>query len=144
MKRFVRILSTVLYIGTIPVAPGTLASLAAFFLIKPLYAFLPLVTLGLILLALWICEPAQRVLDSKDPQAYVLDEVCGLFVSVLWLPAEWGIWVAALILFRAFDILKPWPISAIDKSGRPSAIVWDDVAAGVITNVILQIYTRIF
>jgi phosphatidylglycerophosphatase A len=73
-----------------------------------------------------------------------MDETCGMMLSLVWLPREVSIYIGAFILFRLLDIIKPWPICLIQQSKRPTSIVWDDLAAGVATNAILQVFVRVF
>ncbi len=86
----------------------------------------------------WVCRASQKVFGTQDPKQFVMDEVCGMMLSVLWIPKEPGFFLIAFLLFRALDIWKPWPISKIQKNRHPSAILWDDLAAGLIANLILQ------
>ena len=132
------------YIGFFPVASATLASgvtaVLAWYFPWPL----AVPTAILSFLGFVICKPAQTVFGSADPQAFVLDEVCGMFLSVLWLPKILWLYGLAFALFRFFDVLKPWPISWIQRSKNPLSIMWDDLLAGIFTNVILQVVLRFY
>ena len=114
---------------------GSLAGLAiAWYLNKPLLTeFIFLSFIGFL-----ICEPAVRVYGRKDPQVFVLDEVCGMILSVLWIPLNPALYLIGFILFRIFDSVKPWPISVIQRSASAYAIMWDDLAAGLAVNICLQ------
>ena len=144
-KTWTKIIATFFGVGFIPVVPATwasaIAALLAWFLAEPwLYAVLAVFTAA----GLWACLDAKDVFKSKDPKSFVMDEVCGMMLSVLWLPRNAYLYFWAFILFRILDASKPWPISKIDKSHRPTCILWDDLAAGVFTNIILQVAVRIF
>ena len=89
------------------------------------------------------CKPARDVFHAEDPSIFVMDEVCGMMVSVHWLPKELWIFGGAFFLFRLFDIWKPGPIGRLQKMKSPLSIVWDDLAAGLLANLILQVITRI-
>ena len=62
-----------------------------------------------------------------------------MMLSVLWLPKTPVVFLAGFILFRLLGILKPWPLSRLQKNPHPSSIMWDDLAAGALTNGILQL-----
>ena len=138
-REFVRIAASFFYVGYLPVASGACGSLAAFLIIVPFYSSLAYWTAALSILGIWICRPALQIFQSPDPRQYVLDEVCGMALSVLWLPANYAVWIPAYIIFRILDVFKPWPIIIFQKMRHPAGIMLDDLAAGLITNLILQI-----
>ncbi len=139
-KEFVRISASFFYVGYIPVASGAWGSLAAFAIIAPLESrTLAIVTAVLSVFGILICKPAQEIFKSPDPRQYVLDEVCGMALSVLWLPADYVVWITAYVIFRVLDVFKPWPIIIFQKMRHPAGIMLDDLAAGAITNIILQL-----
>lgn len=77
--------------------------------------------------------------EDQDPSVVVIDEVLGMLIALVWIPQELMWFIAAFLLFRLLDILKPFPVSWFDKNGRGGfGIVADDVVAGVITNMVLQ------
>ena len=143
MKRVVKLFATFFYIGYLPLMPGTWASLA----VLPLAWFFHDALIWQILLSsfvgLAICKPAEQVFQTKDPGAFVLDEVAGMMVSLVWLPRNWMIFSAAFTLFRILDVLKPGPIRNIQNSKAPTSIMWDDLLAGVFVNIFLQIIVRV-
>jgi phosphatidylglycerophosphatase A len=129
--------------GLSPWAPGTLGTLAA----VPLYlllAGLPLAGyLGVLLLffalGLWACGKTARELNAHDPSAIVWDEILGFLLTMAAAPPGW-LWMAlGFVLFRFFDILKPWPIRELDRrvSGGLGVIL-DDLLAGVMAWVVLK------
>jgi len=142
-------LATGFGLGYAPVAPGTagsLASVALFGLAQGLIkgAAFPLVYLGalaaLLLAAWWSTEQALRHWKSSDPQSVVIDEIVGQWVAYSGLIfAEWrqltaGGWkylLAGFILFRAFDVLKPFPIRRSERLPGATGVVVDDVLAGL-------------
>ena len=65
-----------------------------------------------------------------------------MMLTLVWLPKRLGVFLAGYALFRVLDVCKPWPISYFDRSERPSNIMWDDVAAAIFANLILQALTR--
>jgi phosphatidylglycerophosphatase A len=129
--------------GLVPVAPGTAGTLAAI----PLYLLLqdlPLAAyLGVLAVMLLggvpVCGYTAGRLGVHDHPAIVWDEVVGYLVTMIAAPAGWQ-WVAAgFVLFRLFDILKPWPIRWFDRHVHGGAgIMLDDIIAGVFAAAVLQ------
>lgn len=142
-RKIVFFFSTVGYIGKIPFAPGTFGSvvgLAVSFLFSRISASLwALLTIALILSAVWLSEHAERIIGEKDPGCIVIDEAVGMVVTMIGLPFNAMTAVTGFVLFRALDIMKPPPIRMIqdDLSGG-AGVVMDDVAAGVIGNLLLR------
>lgn len=129
--------------GLAPRAPGTAGTAAGVLLYLalsplPLPAYLGM-TLGLFLLGIWICGRAARDLDAHDHPSIVFDEMIGYLVTMAGAPLGIG-WVAlGFVLFRFFDIVKPWPISLIDRKVPGGfGIMLDDLAAGLAALAVLQ------
>jgi phosphatidylglycerophosphatase A len=144
-------LATMFGVGLIPFAPGTFGSLAAFglYMILPaMYAgiwvwLFPILIAGLALLSVRLCYKAEQVL-GEDAGSIVLDELWGYFVATLFLPHSWLIGLYAFVLFRAFDITKPFPIYRSQRLTKGWGVVIDDILAGVYANILLQILIRIY
>jgi phosphatidylglycerophosphatase A len=142
MKRF---LYTAFYSGLSPVMPGTMGTLVAFALylgagfLFP--AYIPWISAAIVVVTLYpsirLGDCAEKETGVKDPQIVVLDEVLGYFAAVAFLPFSWQYALAALFLFRLFDILKPWPVSAAQRLGGGLGIFLDDILAGVMANLVL-------
>ena len=135
---WVKLPASFFYVGYLPWMPGTWGSLAGFALAWFFNPRLFWMFLGFSLAGFLIAAPAERAFGKKDPQNFVLDEVVGMMLSVLWLPRTPALFIAAFILFRILDTLKPGPIGWIQKRETPSGILWDDLAAGAAVNLILQ------
>jgi phosphatidylglycerophosphatase A len=144
-------LASVLGLGFIPLAPGTFGTVFA----AAIYILLPGSILtgsgwfyyaaGLILLtgvSVFLSSKAEAKLGHDAPQI-VIDEVCGYFLAVLLLPRTLMIAIYAFILFRAFDIAKPYPVNVLQKLPKGWGVVADDLMAGLYANIILQIMLRI-
>jgi phosphatidylglycerophosphatase A len=121
--------------GFSPVAPGTAGTLAAVPLILAVGWFgllLKGVFLAvLICVAVWSSEFYRRRAGIEDPPEVVVDEVVGFFAAVvLWEPS-WRLLVAGFLLFRFFDIVKPFPVGLAERLPGGIGIVVDDLAAGV-------------
>lgn len=136
-------LATGLGSGLAPKAPGTFGSLAAllpWLLLRelPAWAYL-LVVATTFLIGVWACSRLIEQLGSEDPGMAVIDEWVGLWLTLFLVPAHWAWVLTGLLLFRLFDILKPWPIGWLDRRlhGGFGAMA-DDAAAGLAGLVVLQ------
>ena len=90
-------------------------------------------------LSIWVAHLAETVFSEKDPQIVVIDEIAGLLVAMAAVPLRPGYVVAGVVLFRLFDIMKPFPANRInDRMTGGAGIVLDDVVAGVYANLVLQ------
>jgi phosphatidylglycerophosphatase A len=83
-------------------------------------------------------QGAERWLGATDHPAIVIDEIVGMAVALLGLPLQAGTAIAAFALFRALDILKPWPVKAFERLPGGWGVMGDDLVAGSLTNVFLQ------
>lgn len=122
--------------GLAPVAPGTAGTLAAIPLyllascLGPLGYFL--VTAAVIVIGTWASEGAARELGVHDHPSIVVDEVAGFLVTMALLPVSWVSVVLGFIAFRAFDIIKPWPIRWLDaRVSGGIGIMLDDLVAAI-------------
>lgn len=127
-------------IGYSPVAPGTLGSLLALLLLW----VLPFSSLGWALVLLivvgfgtWAAGRAERVLGRKDPSAIVIDEIAGMFLSMFALPRSLRLLLAAFVVFRLLDILKPFPIRQSQALSGGLGVMLDDLIAGAYTLALL-------
>ena len=130
--------------GLSPKAPGTAGTLVA----VPIYlliADLSLLHYTLFiavssLLGIWICGVASRQLKVHDHPGIVWDEFVGYWITMWAVPADWTWIIAGFVAFRVFDIVKPWPVSVLDRRvGGGLGIMVDDMLAGVMACVTLHI-----
>ena len=125
-------------------APGTFGTIAAVpvvLLMAPLSLswYIGLTVLS-VLIGIYICDKAAKDMGVHDHGAIVWDEVAGLMITMIAAPAGWQWLVAGFVLFRFFDILKPWPIRWLDaKVHGGFGIMIDDVLAGVFSLICLQL-----
>jgi phosphatidylglycerophosphatase A len=130
--------------GLSPVAPGTAGTLAAVpfaLLLKalPAVAFWPLWA-ALALVGIWLCGATARRLGVHDHGGIVWDEMVGYWLAVALVPMHWAWLLAGFVLFRVFDIVKPWPIRALDRRlAGGFGVMADDVAAGAATLALLAL-----
>jgi phosphatidylglycerophosphatase A len=136
-------LATGFYVGKIPFAPGTLGALLGipvWFMLTKFDLLISYVFLTLMIpIAIWVAHAASKQLKQKDPGCIVIDETVGMVVALTGFPFDWVNCSLGFVLFRVFDILKPFPIRWIDqKVGGGPGIVLDDVLAGFIANITLR------
>lgn len=130
--------------GLSPKMPGTMGSIVGIglFIVLPeldWQIYLGIVIVALIL-GIYLCSATAKALNVHDHPAIVWDEIVGIFITLFMVPKEWIWLLAGFILFRIFDILKPWPISIADKKVPGGlGIMLDDVIAGVFALIIIQI-----
>ena len=147
MTRLAVWLATWFGCGYFPVGPGTVGSLAAIAIAALLHIYLGagratllIVTLALLLPAIWASTQTARLMNREDPGAVIVDEVLGQWVTLLGATAlVWKSFLAAFVLFRVFDIWKPWPVRNLEKLPGGVGIVADDLAAGLYGALILYI-----
>lgn len=130
--------------GAMPFAPGTFGTLMAipfYLLLQPLSLYAYLITvLGFIIISSWICQYVSRKIAVHDHPGMCLDEFAGFFVTMIHAPAGWHWILLGFILFRLFDIWKPWPISILDEKIHGGfGMVLDDIVAGVFAMLIIQL-----
>lgn len=139
------LLATLLGTGFSPVAPGTVGSIVALPLWWFLLAPLPPVSRAVAIAAacvvgVLIVDRVCRVKGVKDDQAIVLDEVLGMFVTLWAAPRTFIAGASGFLLFRAFDIWKPWPVSWAERRLRGGlGVVADDLVAGVLAACVLEL-----
>jgi phosphatidylglycerophosphatase A len=131
--------------GLSPKAPGTMGTLVA----VPLCVLLMLYTnstVYLIVLAaalvvgIFICGYTARKMGIDDPKGVVWDEIVGYLITMLGLPVSWVWFLAGFLMFRLFDIWKPWPIRWADRHIKGGfGIMFDDVIAAVFACVLLNL-----
>jgi phosphatidylglycerophosphatase A len=128
--------------GLAPFAPGTAGTLAAVPLAWALKSLPVAAYLGLLLLFLvigaWICGRVGARIGVTDHGALVWDEFVGYWLAVALVPRDWAWLLAGFVLFRILDILKPWPIRALERRVPGGwGVMLDDVLAGLMTAILL-------
>lgn len=160
-------------VGYLPIAPGTVGSMvglglyltiwSAAYQVLEAYAsrrpttlvfiFVPQITLMLLVIfivtmaGIWAASRTERILQKKDPSIVVIDEVAGQMIALLsgpfWIQSWWSIFTA-FILFRLFDIWKPYPIRTLEKLESGLGIMADDVLAGVYALIVNSILISVY
>lgn len=130
--------------GYAPKMPGTIGTLVGILFYLPMiYLSWPIytgATIVLFLLGIWLCEVTAGHLGVHDHGGIVWDEIVGFLITMTAVPSDWRFVVLGFVLFRLFDIWKPWPISWLDsKVTGGLGIMMDDVLAGIYALIVLQI-----
>jgi phosphatidylglycerophosphatase A len=133
--------------GLSPKAPGTMGTLVAVPMIMFIGSFgwsaLAIATLLMGVSGVYICDASAKKLGVHDHPGIVWDEFTGFAITMLAVPLTWYWLLAGFVLFRFFDIVKPWPIREADHSLKGGlGIMLDDVIAGVFSGVILYAAAR--
>jgi len=144
------LISTWFCSGLLPKAPGTWGSLAAlpfaWFIVSQWgYTGLAIGVVLVFILGWWSSSAYVMLTGSEDPGEVVIDEVAGQWIVLLAAPLDPIAYAGAFLLFRLFDILKPWPVSFADKSIKGGlGIMLDDVLAGIYGAAILALVLEFF
>ncbi|MEP6782191.1 MAG: phosphatidylglycerophosphatase A [Acidobacteriota bacterium] len=144
MKRLAVLIATFGYVGYFPIAPGTagsLAALALFALIR--WIGMPAIELGAIVavfaIGVWAASGTELALGRKDPGIVVIDEVLGMLITLALVPASIGGIVVGFLLFRLFDVVKPYPAAQLEHLHGGLGIMADDAVAGIYSHLALRL-----
>ena len=148
MRNFlIKTISSFFYVGYLPLAPGTFASMAALGIIwllkgKPILYLL--FTTLITILGFALSRQAELVFRKKDDEKIVLDEIAGMSLSLLFLPVNTVTLFLAFILFRGFDAFKIYPADKLQHLSGSKGVMLDDIVAGIYTNLALQFVLSFF
>ena len=136
------LISSFFFLGYSPVAPGTAGTLGAIPLFYLMASYLSsewyiLILILITALAIMVSSRAEKIYNKEDPGEVVIDEVVGYLVTMAFIAPTAVNIVLGFLLFRALDILKPFPCRRLEKIHGGYGIVLDDVAAGVWANLLL-------
>lgn len=144
-----KIITTFFYLGYLPLIPGTFASIAGLFiyiLLREQHLFLILTHAIIIVLGFLLTGNTARLFYRSDPPQIVIDEVNGMLISFLGLSVgdlavfvNRLILIAGFIIFRFFDVLKPYPANWLERRSGSIGIMGDDIVAGIYTNLVLRL-----
>jgi phosphatidylglycerophosphatase A len=144
MNAIAMVVATAGYVGYFPIASGTagsLAGLVVFALVRwvgePAFE---LVTIAVVLvLGIWSASVAERTLNMKDPGPVVIDEVLGMLITLALLPLSVTGVIVGFVLFRIFDVIKPFPAGRLEALHGGMGIMLDDAVAGLYAYVSLRV-----
>tara|TARA_B100001287_G_scaffold7571_1_gene5900 strand:+ start:1548 stop:2009 length:462 start_codon:yes stop_codon:yes gene_type:complete len=142
------LLATFFGVGLLKPAPGTWGSLAAvliWYFLDFLHSYTYIILPAFILFSWLVCNKADQDSESKDNSFIVIDEVAGMIVALSFISHDVILYLFTFLLFRIFDIFKPWPISWVDKNIKGGlGILLDDLIAGFAAGgIILAIFINI-
>ncbi len=144
MTRLAVFVATVAYCGYFPIAPGTVGS-AAGLLVYALvwWTHSPILEValivGLFVLGVWAGTIAERYFGGIDPGPIVIDEVVGMLITLAFIPVGWSGALAGFVLFRIFDVIKPYPAGRFESLHGGLGVMADDAMAAVYANVSLRL-----
>jgi phosphatidylglycerophosphatase A len=137
-------ISTCGYLGYVPVAPGTFGSaagLAVFAAVR--WSGSPALELAVILLlfavGVWSASAAEKHFGGVDPAPVILDEVVGMLITLAFIPVSITGAIVGFLLFRLFDVVKPWPANRLEALHGGLGVMADDAMAGVYGNVAMRL-----
>jgi phosphatidylglycerophosphatase A len=142
-EKIIKLLASGLGIGFIPGAPGSYATAVSavvywYFLPENALWYSLILAAGLVL-SIIISSRAEEVFGVKDDQRIVIDEIVGFWFAAAFLPKSIWITVACIVLFRIFDVKKFYIIRKLQNLPGGYGVVMDDVAAGVVSNVLVRL-----
>lgn len=148
MSSLAKIIATFLGIGYAPIAPGTAASLVTvllykFFLCKLSWPAMLVIMLLVYVIGVWAASKYSREKRLEDPRTVVIDEVLGQLLALFLLNPTWPLMLAAFLLFRIFDVIKPLFISRAERFSSGWGIMLDDIIAGLYSSILINIFLLI-
>ena len=143
MTRLAVFVATVAYCGYFPIAPGTVGSAAGLLVyLLVWWAQSPLVEIGLIVSVFaagtWAATEAERFFGGIDPGPVVIDEVLGMLITLAFMPVGLATAIAGFVLFRIFDVIKPYPANRLERLHGGIGVMADDAMAAVYANLVLR------
>ena len=143
MNRLGLFIATCAFIGYVPVAPGTFGSaagLVVFFAVRGTgSASLELAAIVIVFaVGVWSATVAERHLGDVDPAPVVIDEVAGMLITLAFLPVDLTGALVGFLIFRLFDVVKPWPSSRLERLPGGFGIMADDAMAGVYGQLVMR------
>jgi phosphatidylglycerophosphatase A len=141
-------LASLFGLGEVPAAQGTIATLFAgipCFLVAGTFPWRLQLVLSIVVLGTgwYVSEKTEQELGRSDPREIVIDELCGYLIAMIGHPVSFASILTGFLLFRLFDIWKPWPIRLIDRKLPGGAgIMADDILAGIYANVLGLIFLQ--
>jgi len=145
-KSFSVTLATCFGLGYFPFMPGTVGAFvgAGIYALTASNLITHTITLLLfVIVGLFVSDKAERIMRTTDPKPVIIDDLTGMLVAFYMIPNTPTCLIIAFILFRVFDIFKPFPIGRIEKMHGGKGIMLDDIVAGLYANIVVQILARL-
>ena len=132
------------YVGYFPIAPGTAGSLAALVLYAAVRwigtpAAEVVTIVAVFAIGIWAATGTERALERKDPGPVVIDEVLGMLITLAFMPLSWWGIAVGFLLFRIFDVIKPFPAGRLEHLPSGLGIMADDAMAGVYAHLVMRL-----
>jgi phosphatidylglycerophosphatase A len=144
----VKVISTVFFIGYLPLIPGTFGSIVGvglFYLLKSASSLTYFLTIfSVIVLGLITSGQMEKLLNKKDPGCIVIDEVAGMLLALSFMPYDFKIILLGFIIFRILDTLKPFPAGRMQYLRGSLGVLADDLIAGIYTNLVLLLILNLY
>ncbi len=142
----IKLIGTFFGVGYLPLIPGTfgtLAGLGVYYIFGSNPGVFLFLVVAVTAVGFLISGASVKAFGKKDPRPVVIDEVSGILISLIGLPftLQWAI--AAFLLFRIFDSVKPYPVNSAENIGGGLGIMCDDIVAGLYTSLLLQGVARL-
>jgi phosphatidylglycerophosphatase A len=140
-------IATVLGVGYAPVAPGTFGSAAGllvWWLLPASTAVQAVVIVAIFVAGSWGGSVAERHFGRTDPGQVVIDEVMGMLITLFLNPVGWPGALAGFLLFRVFDVIKPWPANRLESLPGGVGVMADDAMAAIYANLTLRFCIWLF
>lgn len=145
MDNISKMLATFFYVGYLPAAPGSIATIfggiIGFALMKHPAVYIA-VTILITIVGFAVSGRAEKAIGKKDPGCIVIDEVAGVMIALFMLPPTMAIFWTVFFVFRAFDMFKIYPGNKFEALGGSRGIMMDDIMAGLYTNVVMHLALR--
>jgi len=143
VTRLAVFVATVAYCGYFPIAPGTVGSAAGLIVyLLVWWTQSPVVEVGLIVAVfaagVWAATEAERFFGGIDPGPVVIDEVLGMLITLAFMPVGLTTAIAGFVLFRIFDVIKPYPANRFERLHGGIGVMADDAMAAVYANLALR------
>jgi len=144
MRRLGLLVATCGYLGYVPVAPGTVGSAAGLVVFAAVRGFdsapVELAVIAVLLaVGVWSGSVAERYLGGVDPRPVVVDEVAGMLITLALVPVNVYGAIAGFLVFRLFDVIKPWPANRLEALPGGLGVMADDAMAAVYGNLGLRL-----
>jgi phosphatidylglycerophosphatase A len=148
VTRLAVFLATAGYTGYFPIAPGTIGSAVGLLVYWPLARMqspaIEIAVIAVLFVAgVWAGTTAERYFGGIDPGPIVLDEVVGMLITLAFVPVGWTGALAGFVLFRIFDVIKPFPAGRLEKLHGGLGVMADDAMAAIYANVVLRVVIAI-
>jgi phosphatidylglycerophosphatase A len=141
MQTIIKLIATFGYIGYLPGPKATIASCAAlvlYWIVKGTMLGYGIVTACLLVLGFLVSGRAERLFGKKDAREITIDDACGMLLALFLVPPSLPFVVGAFVLYRAIDILKIPPLRRLENLPGAAGVMLDDVAAGILTNIVIH------